>query len=91
MVFFNLRQRNDSIQGLLMVTPEKVSKQMVKWAAGIATESIVLVEGIAQAVRNNVHTDRFQAKAHYLLWCVVPDHRSVQKYLYALDWEIAER
>jgi aspartyl/asparaginyl-tRNA synthetase len=45
MVFLNLRQRIDSVQVLLTVTPEKVSKQMVKWAAGLADESIVLVEG----------------------------------------------
>jgi aspartyl-tRNA synthetase len=45
MVFFNLRQRIDSVQALLSLTPEKVSKQMVKWAAGIADESIVLIEG----------------------------------------------
>jgi aspartyl-tRNA synthetase len=45
MVFFNLRQRIDSIQALLTVTPEKVSKQMLKWAATIADESIVLIEG----------------------------------------------
>lgn len=46
MVFLNLRQRTDSVQALLVVTPEKVSKQMVKWAAGLADESIVLVEGV---------------------------------------------
>ncbi|KAF7791906.1 hypothetical protein EIP86_002931 [Pleurotus ostreatoroseus] len=45
MVFLNLRQRIDSVQALLIVTPEKVSKQMVKWAAGLQDESIVLVEG----------------------------------------------
>jgi len=47
MVFLNLRQRTDSVQALLTVTPGKVSKQMVKWAAGLADESIVLVQGIA--------------------------------------------
>jgi aspartyl-tRNA synthetase len=46
MVFLNLRQRIDSVQALLTVTPEKVSKQMIKWAAGLADESIVLVEGM---------------------------------------------
>lgn len=48
MVFLNLRQRTDSVQALLEVTPEKVSKQMVKWTAGLAMESIILVEGIVQ-------------------------------------------
>ncbi|KAF8640837.1 hypothetical protein AX17_000486 [Amanita inopinata Kibby_2008] len=48
MVFLSLRQRLDTVQALLLVTPEKVSKQMVKWAAGLADESIVLVEGIVR-------------------------------------------
>lgn len=48
MVFLNLRQRIDSVQALLTVAPQKVSKQMVKWAAGLADESIVLVEGTVQ-------------------------------------------
>ncbi|KAK2461874.1 hypothetical protein APHAL10511_006337 [Amanita phalloides] len=45
MVFFNLRQRTDTVQGLLIMK-EKVSKQMIKWAGGLADESIVLVEGL---------------------------------------------
>ncbi|TFK77047.1 aspartyl-tRNA synthetase [Pluteus cervinus] len=48
MVFFNLRQRTDSVQAILSVAPGKVSKQMVKWAASITLESIVLVEGVIQ-------------------------------------------
>lgn len=48
MVFLNLRQRTDSVQALLSVAPGKVSKQMAKWAAGLAIESIVLVEGVIQ-------------------------------------------
>ncbi|KAI0078929.1 aspartate-tRNA ligase [Panus rudis PR-1116 ss-1] len=48
MVFLNLRQRTDSVQALLTVTPEKVSKQMVKWAASLQDESIVLVEGVVK-------------------------------------------
>ena len=48
MVFLNLRQRIDSVQALLSVTPEKVSKQMVKWAAALQDESIVLVEGVVK-------------------------------------------
>jgi aspartyl-tRNA synthetase len=50
MCFLNLRQRTESVQALLVVTPERVSKQMVKWAAGLATESIVLVEGVVEKV-----------------------------------------
>jgi aspartyl/asparaginyl-tRNA synthetase len=48
MIFFNLRQRTDSVQALIVVSPQKVSKQMVKWAGTLADESIVLVEGIVQ-------------------------------------------
>jgi aspartyl/asparaginyl-tRNA synthetase len=48
MVFFLLRQRTDTVQALLVVSPDKVSKQMAKWAAGLGMESIVLVEGIVK-------------------------------------------
>lgn len=48
MVFLNLRQRTDSVQALLSVAPEKVSKQMAKWAAGLQIESIVLAEGVVK-------------------------------------------
>ena len=48
MVFFNLRQRTDSVQAILEVEDAKVSKFMVKWASGLASESIVLVEGVVQ-------------------------------------------
>lgn len=48
LVFLNLRQRTDSVQALLAQTPEKVSKQMLKWTAGLQDESIVLVEGVVQ-------------------------------------------
>ncbi len=47
-VFLKLRQRTDSVQALLSVEEGKVSKLMVKWAAGLSSESIVLVEGIVQ-------------------------------------------
>lgn len=48
MVFLVLRQRIDSVQALLTVAPEKVSKQMAKWTAGLQDESIVLVEGVVK-------------------------------------------
>ncbi|KAF8912715.1 hypothetical protein CPB84DRAFT_1811743 [Gymnopilus junonius] len=54
MVFLNLRQRTDSVQALLVVTPEKVSKQMVKWAASLADESIVLIEGVAEKTQEPI-------------------------------------
>lgn len=48
MVFLNLRQRTDSVQALLTVNTDSVSKQMVKWAASLQDESIVLVEGVVK-------------------------------------------
>jgi aspartyl-tRNA synthetase len=48
MVFFNLRQRMDTVQALLLVQEGKVSKQMAKWAASLGMESIVLVEGVVK-------------------------------------------
>ncbi|CAE6443594.1 unnamed protein product [Rhizoctonia solani] len=48
MVFFALRQRQHTVQALLTVAPETVSKQMVKWAASVPLESIVLVEGLVK-------------------------------------------
>jgi aspartyl/asparaginyl-tRNA synthetase len=48
-VFFNFRQRDASVQGILALTPERVSKQMIKWATALADESIVRVEGIVTA------------------------------------------
>jgi aspartyl-tRNA synthetase len=48
MVFLNLRQRTDSVQAILEFEDRKVSKFMVKWASGLASESIVLVEGVVQ-------------------------------------------
>ncbi|KAG9127355.1 aspartate--tRNA ligase dps1 [Ceratobasidium sp. 392] len=48
MVFFALRQRQHTVQALVTVAPETISKQMAKWAAGIPLESIVLVEGVVK-------------------------------------------
>jgi aspartyl/asparaginyl-tRNA synthetase len=45
MAFLSLRQRTDTIQAMLAVNDKQVSKQMVKWAASLSDESIVLVHG----------------------------------------------
>ncbi|KAK3812974.1 MAG: hypothetical protein J3Q66DRAFT_300991 [Benniella sp.] len=51
MCFFQLRQNSSTIQGLVVYNETTISKQMVKFAQGITSESIVLVEGtIAQPV-----------------------------------------
>ncbi|KAF7306975.1 Aspartate-tRNA ligase [Mycena indigotica] len=60
MVFLNLRQRTDSVQALVIVTPEKISKQMVKWSAGIADESIVLVHGVVKKTSTPINSTSVQ-------------------------------
>ncbi|ORZ30679.1 hypothetical protein BCR44DRAFT_1444149 [Catenaria anguillulae PL171] len=42
--FFQLRQGFDTIQAVLTVEPEHVSKHMVKFAAGINAESLVVID-----------------------------------------------
>lgn len=48
MVFLVFRQQNQTIQALVQVEPELVSKKMVRFAESINPESIVLVEGTVQ-------------------------------------------
>lgn len=48
MLFLVFRQQSATLQALVQVEPELVSKKMVKFAEGITSESIVLVEGIIQ-------------------------------------------
>jgi len=47
-VFFLLRQKIDTVQAVLGVKPEQVSKAMVKWGGQLGTESIVLLEGVVE-------------------------------------------
>ncbi|TGZ84347.1 aspartyl-tRNA synthetase [Ascodesmis nigricans] len=55
MCFVVLRQGMDSVQGLLAVSADgKVSKQMVKWAASLSSESIVLVHGRVAKVTEEI-------------------------------------
>lgn len=54
MVFLVLRQRTDSVQALLAVSEGKVSKQMVKWVAGLPEESIVLVQGVLEKTNEEI-------------------------------------
>lgn len=54
MVFMSLRQQSASIQALMELSKSdedahQVSKQMLKFAAAIPSESIVLVEGLVKA------------------------------------------
>ncbi|KAF8454782.1 hypothetical protein BGX38DRAFT_1171524 [Terfezia claveryi] len=55
MCFMELRQQMHSIQALVVANTEgTISKQMVKWAAGINVESIVLVRGVVAKVSEPV-------------------------------------
>ncbi|KAK4055675.1 aspartate--tRNA ligase dps1 [Microbotryomycetes sp. JL201] len=48
MVFLVFRQQNHTIQGLVQVEPDLVSKKMVRWSEEVNPESIVLVKGTVQ-------------------------------------------
>ncbi|CCH46568.1 aspartyl-tRNA synthetase [Wickerhamomyces ciferrii] len=50
LAFLTLRQQAESIQALVKVNGESISKQMVKWAGSINQESIVLVHGTVRKV-----------------------------------------
>ena len=50
MCFFAFRQQDGIVQGLLKSNGDSISKQMVKWAAGLSLESIVLVHGTVKKV-----------------------------------------
>ncbi|EEB06158.1 cytoplasmic aspartate-tRNA ligase Drs1 [Schizosaccharomyces japonicus yFS275] len=48
MCFFALRQKFSTVQGLVVVNKETISKQMVKFCGSIPLETIILVEGIVK-------------------------------------------
>lgn len=50
MCFFAFRQQDSIVQGLLKSNGDSISKQMVKWAASLSLESIVLVHGTVKKV-----------------------------------------
>ena len=54
--FMVLRQRSDTVQAVLAVDQDKISKQMVKFAGGIKTETIVLVEAVVVKAFQEVKT-----------------------------------
>lgn len=62
MVFLTLRKQFDCVQAVLVQTPEKVSKQMVKWTAGLESETIVEVEGIVSKVAKPIESNTVTAK-----------------------------
>lgn len=60
MAFLELRQGVDTIQALVTVEPEKVSKHMVKWAESLPRESLVLVQGTVQKPKDLVKSTTVQ-------------------------------
>ncbi len=60
MAFFEFRHQVNTIQALMAVDTEDVSKQMVKWAIGLARETIVLVEGVVQQPKELVKSTTVQ-------------------------------
>ena len=81
MVFLNLRQRTDSVQALLALAQGRVSKQMIKWATGLQTESIVLAEGVVKKTPEPINSATVQDVELHLtqvIWHVLfatPLHR----------------
>ena len=81
MVFLNLRQRTDSVQALLARAQGRVSKQMIKWATGLQTESIVLAEGVVKKTPEPINSATVQDVELHLtqvIWHVLfatPLHR----------------
>ncbi|MCO5611366.1 hypothetical protein L7F22_065619 [Adiantum nelumboides] len=62
LVFLTLRKRFDCVQCVLAQAPEKVSKQMVKWANGIDAETIVQVEGTVSKVDKPIESSTVTVK-----------------------------
>jgi aspartyl-tRNA synthetase len=76
MVFFAFRQRQSTIQGLMQIKEGKVSRQMLKWAAGIPTESIVLVRGtVARPLEEVQSVTVKDAEIHIAQVCPRLHHR----------------
>lgn len=62
LVFLTFRQNVHCVQATLAVTPEKVSRQMTKWAASITPESIVRVEGTIAKVPKPIESPSVTVK-----------------------------
>lgn len=62
LAFLTFRNGVHCVQATLAVTPEKISRQMVKWAAAVTPESIVRVEGIISKVPKPVESPSVTVK-----------------------------
>ncbi|KAL7420281.1 aspartate--tRNA ligase dps1 [Cryptotrichosporon argae] len=75
-VFLQLRQELQTLQGVLVATsnendPHQISKQMLKYAQGIPTESFVIVEGVIKAAEVKSCTiQSFEIAIHKLFTAV---------------------
>lgn len=62
LVFLTFRQNLNCVQATLAMAPEKVSRQMTKWAAAITPESIVQVEGTISKVPKPIESSSVTVK-----------------------------
>ena len=62
LAFLTFRNGVHCVQATLAVTPEKISRQMVKWAAAVTPESIVRVEGTISKVPKPVESPSVTVK-----------------------------
>lgn len=60
MCFIAFRQQDSIVQGLLKSNGESITKQMVKFAAGLSLESIVLVHGVVKKVDTLINSATVQ-------------------------------
>ena len=60
LAFLMLRQQGKTIQSVLAASGDSVSKQMVKWAVGVSTNSFVRVTGLVKKVETPVASASIQ-------------------------------
>ncbi len=56
LAFLVLRSRSDCIQAVLAETPDAVSRRMIKWTAGLPTETIVQITGVVSKVAKPIES-----------------------------------
>lgn len=81
MVFLALRQQLSTIQAIVQVNPNTISKQMVKWVAGLDLESIVLVEGKVQQPQVPVESTSVKERE-----IAIEKVRLASQFAYELSW-----
>ena len=71
LVFLTFRQNLNCVQATLAMAPEKVSRQMTKWAAAITPESIVQVEGTISKVPKPIESSSVTVKDAEIKICLL--------------------